>query len=286
MDNDRDGDCMATEHCHVRRLGAKRVWPPSLLALARQAFVFRACDADFWCFTPAWQALEVGANALTGAVGSMVKTGSKVPDATTESAPRGEAAPPLSGVGRFSTDIQTIPNLISLARIVMILATALLYLNDYRATALIIGIFAGISDIVDGWLARKLNQVTELGAILDRLSDLVMETVAFGMLLHYRLVSPTLFIAYMLREYVIGSVRLYVAEKGGSIPSSFLGKRKTNFVMSSFVGLFAAHAGVIEASEMVYKIGYALLIAGLVCSYLSGAIYLRSFTRIYSQSKN
>jgi CDP-diacylglycerol--glycerol-3-phosphate 3-phosphatidyltransferase len=172
----------------------------------------------------------------------------------------------------------------SLARIVMILASAMLYLYDYRATALILGIFAGITDIFDGWLARKLDQVTELGAILDRLSDLVMETVAFGMLLYYRLVPPSLFVAYMLREYLVGSARLYVAEKGRSIPSSFLGKRKTNFVMGSFVGLFASHAGLIETSEMVYKIGYAMLIAGLVCSYLSGAIYLRTFSQIYAES--
>ena len=214
----------------------------------------------------------------------MVKTGPKVSDATTEAAPGGESSPTRVGLGRFSADVQTIPNLMSLARIVMILATALLYLYDYRATALILGIFAGVTDIFDGWLARKLDQVTELGALLDRLSDLIMETVAFGMLLYYRLVPPTLFIAYMLREYLVASARLYVAEKGRSIPSSFLGKRKTNFVMGSFIGLFASHSGLIETSEIVYKIGFAMLIAGLVCSYLSGAIYLRTFARIYGES--
>ena len=213
----------------------------------------------------------------------MVKTGARVSEVKTEKTR--EADPSQGGLGRFWLDLQTIPNLLSLARIVMIIATALLYLYDYRATALILGIFAGVTDIFDGWLARKLNQVTELGAILDRLSDLVMETVAFGMLLHFRLVSPVLFIVYMLREYVVGSARLYVAEKGRSIPSSFLGKRKTNFVMGSFVGLFASHSGLIETSELVYKIGYAMLIAGLVCSYLSGAIYLRTFSKIYAETE-
>ncbi len=216
----------------------------------------------------------------------MVKSGLKVSEATTETAKSGETSAPKAGSGRFWTDIQTVPNLMSLARIVIILAAAVLYLYDYRSTALILGIFAGLTDIVDGWIARKLNQVTELGAILDRLSDLVMETVAFGMLLHYRLVPPILFILYMLREYLVGSARLYVAEKGRSIPSSFLGKRKTNFVMGSFVGLFAAHAGLIEASDLVYKVGYAMLIAGLVCSYLSGAIYLRTFSRIYDETES
>lgn len=159
--------------------------------------------------------------------------------------------------------------------------TALLYLEGYRSTALLLGIFAGITDIFDGWLARKLNQTTELGAILDRLSDLIMETVAFSCLLHYRLVSPVLFIIYMLREFIIASARQYVAEKGGIIESSFLGKRKTNLVMGSFVGLFASHSGLIASSEVVYKIGYAMLIGGLVCSYISGAQYMRTFIRMY-----
>jgi CDP-diacylglycerol--glycerol-3-phosphate 3-phosphatidyltransferase len=206
-----------------------------------------------------------------------------VSDAATETSTGREAPPPAVGAGGFWTDIQTIPNLFSLGRIVIILVTALLYLSGHRSTALLLGIFAGITDIFDGWIARKLNQVTELGAILDRLSDLVMETVAFGMLLHFRLVSPFLFIIYMLREYIVGSARLFVAERGGTIPSSFLGKRKTNFVMLSFAGLFASHSGLIASSEVVYKIGYALLIGGLVCSYLSGAQYLRTFVRLYGE---
>ena len=215
----------------------------------------------------------------------MVKTASKVSEATTETAESGGEVASRAGRGRFLADIQTLPNLLSLARIVMILTAALLYLYQYRSTAIILGIFAGVTDIFDGWLARKLNQVTELGALLDRLSDLVMETVAFCILLHSGLVPPILFILYMLREYLVASARLYVAEKGRSIPSSFLGKRKTNFVMCSFVGLFAAHSGLIEGSDWVYKVGYAMLIAGLVCSYLSAAIYMRSFSQIYNETE-
>lgn len=204
-----------------------------------------------------------------------------VSDATTETSGGRASPPPSGGTGRFWSDIQTIPNLLSLGRIVIMVVTALLYLEGYRSTALLLGIFAGITDIFDGWLARKLNQTTELGAILDRLSDLIMETVAFSCLLHYRLVSPVLFIIYMLREFIIASARQYVAEKGGIIESSFLGKRKTNLVMGSFVGLFASHSGLIASSEVVYKIGYAMLIGGLVCSYISGAQYMRTFIRMY-----
>ena len=73
----------------------------------------------------------------------------------------------------FWSDIRTVPNVMSISRILITIASAGLYLQGYRALGLIIGAVAGITDILDGWIARKLNQSTELGAILDRLSDLL-----------------------------------------------------------------------------------------------------------------
>jgi len=190
------------------------------------------------------------------------------------------SADPASG---FWTDIRTIPNLMSISRILITLLSAGLYLTGYRAAGLIIGAAAGVTDILDGWLARKLNQSTELGAILDRLSDLVLETVALTCALYYNLLPPSFLIIYLIREWIVISARQYVAERGHSIPSSFLGKRKTNLVLGSFIGIFAAHAGLVsgDAAEIVYKTGYMLMVGGLVASYLSGIIYLRSFIGIY-----
>ncbi len=192
------------------------------------------------------------------------------------------------GLTKFWTDIQTVPNMLSLSRIAAILVTAWLYLAGYRVPGLLLGIAAGLTDIFDGWLARKLNQSTELGAILDRLSDLIMETVALTCCLYYALLPPIFLVLYLCREWMVVSARLYVAERNRSIPSSFWGKRKTNLVMASFIGLFAAHSGLIsgDGNEIVYKIGYSMMIGGLVASYLSGAIYMRSFAQIYSESES
>jgi len=191
-------------------------------------------------------------------------------------------AAPAAG---FFTDIRTVPNILSISRILMTLLAAGLYLTGYRGSGLIIGAVAGITDILDGWLARKLDQSTELGAVLDRLSDLVLETVALTCALYYNLLPPSFLILYLVREWIVISARQFVAERGRSIPSSFLGKRKTNLVLGSFVGIFAAHSGLIhgDSNEIVYKVGYSLMAAGLVASYLSGAIYVRSFIRIYNE---
>ncbi len=192
---------------------------------------------------------------------------------------------PLESRAGFWSDVQTIPNLMSLSRIFITLACAALYLSGYRALGLILGAVAGATDILDGWLARKLGQTTELGAILDRLSDLVLETVALTCALYYGLLPPSFLILYLTREWIVASARMYASERGHSLPSSRLGKFKTNLVLSSFVGIYAAHSGLIsgDANEIVYKIGYALMVGGLVTSYLSGAIYLRDFVRIYDQ---
>ena len=189
----------------------------------------------------------------------------------------------------FWKDLQTVPNLLSLSRIVMILIAAAFYLNGHHAAGLIVGGIAGATDWLDGWLARLLNQSTELGAILDRVSDLITETVAFACILHYRLLPPSFFVVYLVREYLVTSARLFVAEKGRSIPSSFVGKVKSNLVMGSFVGLFCAHAQLIggeSGSEILYKIGYTMMVGGLVCSYISGMQYMRSFVRIYTEVKH
>lgn len=185
----------------------------------------------------------------------------------------------------FWVDIRTIPNLMSISRILITLVSVGLYLNGYTASGLIIGAIAGLTDILDGWLARKLNQTTELGAILDRLSDLVLETGALTCALYYSLLPPSFLVLYLVREWIVISARQYVAERGHSIPSSFLGKRKTNLVLGSFIGVFASHSGLIsgDSSEIVYKIGYMMMVGGLVASYLSGIIYLRSFVEIYDQ---
>jgi CDP-diacylglycerol--glycerol-3-phosphate 3-phosphatidyltransferase len=189
-------------------------------------------------------------------------------------------------MGRFWRDLQTIPNIISLFRIVLIFMAAVLYLKGYRLSGFVIGAFAGVSDIVDGWIARKLHQTTAFGAILDRLSDLIMETVAFAVLLYYHLLPAFLFILYLAREYIVITARQYVAEQGQTIPSTFFGKRKTNLVMGSFGALFMTHVGVVEPdqAELFYKIGYAMMVGGLVCSYISGVQYLRTFVGIYNTS--
>jgi len=70
-----------------------------------------------------------------------------------------------------SNKIFTIPNILSLLRILTIPLFAWAYLNDHYIVALSVVIFAGLSDTLDGKIARAFNQVSEFGKILDPLAD-------------------------------------------------------------------------------------------------------------------
>lgn len=65
----------------------------------------------------------------------------------------------------------TIPNILSVARIILVAPFIYFFLEDNYVAAAVILIFSGLSDMFDGMIARKLNQITALGKILDPIAD-------------------------------------------------------------------------------------------------------------------
>ena len=72
----------------------------------------------------------------------------------------------------------TIPNLLSVIRIALIPVFAVLFYNDQKVIAVVILALSGLSDLFDGKIARKFNQVSELGKILDPVADKVLQLSA------------------------------------------------------------------------------------------------------------
>ncbi|MBR5827010.1 MAG: CDP-alcohol phosphatidyltransferase family protein [Clostridia bacterium] len=77
----------------------------------------------------------------------------------------------------------TIPNLLSVIRIALIPVFAVLFYNDQKVIAVIILALSGLSDLFDGKIARKFNQVSELGKILDPVADKLTQITIAAMLL-------------------------------------------------------------------------------------------------------
>jgi len=129
------------------------------------------------------------------------------------------------------------PNLITLSRIVTIpFIVGIFYFPDdlisftaKNVTATAIFIFAAVTDWLDGYLARKLNQMSAFGAFLDPVADKLFVVGALVILLFLGRVDPLVALIIIGREIAISALREWMAKVGQakSVAVAFIGKLKT-----------------------------------------------------------
>jgi CDP-diacylglycerol--glycerol-3-phosphate 3-phosphatidyltransferase len=186
---------------------------------------------------------------------------------------------------RLGRELTTVPNLLSLSRIAMIFVSAALLLRGWPVSAVLVGLGAGISDYLDGYLARRLGQVSELGAILDRLSDLVFESTWLVAAVDLGDFSPVVLYAYLLREFVVLSARLWCAAHQVQLGSTLAGKLKSNFLGYTAFALYLAHSPAVAPLQGTLRLLATLgIVGGLGLSYWSAYDYLGVFARAYNRS--
>lgn len=98
-----------------------------------------------------------------------------------------------------------------------------------RTTALIIFLIAGITDFVDGEVARRYGIVTNFGKLMDPLVDKIMMAAAFISLVPLKAVPAWAATTVVARDFLITGLRLMAASKGRVLPAEKLGKQKTSW---------------------------------------------------------
>jgi CDP-diacylglycerol--glycerol-3-phosphate 3-phosphatidyltransferase len=121
-----------------------------------------------------------------------------------------------------------LPNTLSLFRIFLVPLVVVVLLIKYPLTGLAIFWVAAITDMLDGYLARKRQQVTTLGQLLDPLADKLLISSAFICLVQLRLAPAWMVVIIIGREFAVTSLRSIAASGGMTIASSDLGKLKLN----------------------------------------------------------
>lgn len=120
----------------------------------------------------------------------------------------------------MSDIVKLIPNFISIFRIICVPFFLVSLQNNYRVFAFVILLLAALSDFFDGYLSRKLNAESRLGALLDPIADkLFLNSVLWGMCLFNRptLVNYILAISLTLRDLILLCGGLFVVVKKISI---------------------------------------------------------------------
>ena len=128
----------------------------------------------------------------------------------------------------------TVPNALSVLRIIVIPFFAWFFMHDQLAIAVALLVLSGLSDCVDGFIARKLNQVTELGKMLDPLADkLTQGVVALCLAIKFPVICPALLV-FILKELVMlcGAI-LLLKKKKRPCAAQWYGKVAT--VMDGFL---------------------------------------------------
>lgn len=175
---------------------------------------------------------------------------------------------------------QNIPNLLTLLRILLIpVFVVLFYLPWQYASEACAVVFAlaAVTDWFDGYLARRLGQVSVLGAFLDPVADKLMVAAALILLVQQDPI-PGLAIPVLViigREITISALREWMAEIGAraQIAVSAIGKVKTAFQMTAiFLMIYRDDL----FGMPVYTIGFVLLYVAVVLTLWSMFVYLRA----------
>jgi CDP-diacylglycerol--glycerol-3-phosphate 3-phosphatidyltransferase len=145
--------------------------------------------------------------------------------------------------------------------------------------AALVFIVASITDWLDGWLARKMNQTSEFGAFLDPVADKLLVSVALILLLH-RMDNAFITLAAMVvigREIVVSALREWMAQAGNraSVAVTSLAKLKTGFQMTAIPILLWYPSE--PAGEYLRLLGLVLLGIAVVLTLWSMAIYFKVF---------
>jgi cardiolipin synthase (CMP-forming) len=185
----------------------------------------------------------------------------------------------------FLTDLSTAPNIITLSRIVLILAGAGLFLDGYARSGMAVAILGGITDYLDGWWARRTGQVTWLGEILDQFCDFFFESiVVFVVVAQFHFLPMWVMIAYLSREMWVTTIRRFMAGHQLNIASNLLGKMKTNFLLWGTFPTFLSMLGYLPSFEPALGyIGKGSMLLGIALGYASAIDYTRQLIAGYNR---
>lgn len=183
-----------------------------------------------------------------------------------------------------------IPNALTLFRILLIPVFVLVFYLPYEwsffLSAAIFSV-AGITDWLDGYLARKLDQSTPFGAFLDPVADKLMVAIALALLIErysqWWFTIPAMVI--IGREIVISALREWMAELGkrASVAVSFVGKVKTVFQILAIITLLAA---IPDQGGWLFMLGIVLMYLAAALTMWSMVIYIRSAWPTFKLDQN
>ena len=178
-----------------------------------------------------------------------------------------------------------LPLYLTLTRIILVIPTALfLYLDSDlgRWLSAICFIVASITDYYDGYYARKLNAVSNLGKFFDPVADKILVSSVLILLLQKNLVDPWMIILFVARDTIVGGIRAAAAADGIIIDAQSTGKWKAALQMIAIPMLLLNDLHPAISNR---QLGYGLLWLSVLLSLKSGFNYCKAYFKSIKISK-
>ena len=180
-----------------------------------------------------------------------------------------------------------LPNMLTLGRILIIPVFVWLTYDADPLTSFLAGALftvAAVTDVVDGVLARRWNQITIVGKFMDPLADKLIVMAAFVMLVRLGRIGAWVVIVLLAREFIVSGLRTIAANEGMVIAAGQEGKWKTSLQLVGVISLCVHYRHPVDLIWATYvvdfnKVGAVLIYLSLVMSVWSMAVYFRAFLR-------
>ena len=160
-----------------------------------------------------------------------------------------------------------VPNMLTMSRFVMIPLFLALYFNDHSVAALLIVLLAGLTDLLDGYIARRSGKITTAGIMLDPLADkLMMLSVVAALLVSGEIPWAAAAIMAIRELGMIASSTYFYFRGMKTVPANAFGKVTTAVYYLAIMLLFLDQPG-----------GIVVLWCAIVLSFVTTGVYLMKF---------
>ena len=181
-------------------------------------------------------------------------------------------------MGRVFSPTVTLPDQLTVARALSVPVVIVLFawnFDDHAYWATAVFAVGMATDQIDGWLARRRNQTSAIGSLLDPIADKVLVMATLAMLVGEGVAPAWMVAAILAREFLVGGLRLAAIERGVVMGARDLGKLKT-WVQT----VAATIAGLAAGGAWDDSVAWWAMLGAVVLTWVSGLDYARVAPRL------
>lgn len=184
----------------------------------------------------------------------------------------------------YSKKIITIPNILSVFRLALIVPMFIAFFKEKYLLSFIIIVISGVSDVIDGIIARKFNMVSDVGKLLDPIADKLTQISIMVLLSTKQILLLIPCAMLVIKELISGFIGIYVVRRiKHMLHAEWHGKLSTVFL---YILMGAHMLMLIIRGKIFLPVSYALIAVSTVLIIISFVLYLKRYARLIKEIKS